>query len=564
MKTTITASGPAPRSLARFGILFWCAVAAAFACAHLRVTRGPVFANDSYIYLSAADNFLTGLPGYTSIVHFDSERSFGRVPAPLTTFPPGYPAAIGAVRAISGIPTSWSACAVSIMAFVLLVAVCARAARLLGVGPPLTRFLLVWLIGNSWGAVFGTGVLTESLFTLTSLAALTLLVSAMQKPASTSHAAMLFVAGGILAGASYWVRYAGLFLFAATASFFLVRLLVVRDRSSRLAALSVGCAAALIGAGVARNSLLVGTWKGGNTKSVHHPLVGVIHDFALWNYHLLLGGIASSRFGAGDVLLCAGALVLGGSLVAGFRLERGAWTLRRIILGRPALPLWYLIVYCAGMLYLGVTSVISFEPRMFYPVLPVMLLLAARGLQTSFAGLRADSARPMVAYAALSVVTIGYLVINGRSYVAPMHEAPDRIVARELGPELPAGTSLRSWLETHVPAGDTIVSNRGQASAYVLHRKTVSLISDEYSDQRWDEESVRTLMRTYGAEYIVVYFGDGGDPVLHESSFLSELARLSTPNWLQLAAHNRDVAVFRVTRDSVSSAGPSGHSPRKS
>ena len=564
MKTTITASGPAPRSLARLGILFWCAIAAAFACGHLRVTRGPVFANDSYTYLSVADNFLNGLPGYTSIVHFDSERSFGRVPAPLTTFPPGYPATVAALRAISGIPTSWSACAISIMALVLLVAVCAHAAQLLGVGPPLTRFLLVWLIGNSWGAVFGTSVLTESLFALTSIAALTLLVSAMQKPASTAHAAMLFVAGGILAGASYWVRYAGLFLFAAIASFFLLRLLVLRDRSSRLAALSVGCAAALIGTGMVRNSLLVGTWKGGNTKSVHHALAGVIHDFALWNYHLLLGGIASSRFGAGEALLCAGALVLGLVVVAGFRLERGAWTLRRIVLARSALPLWYLIVYCAGMLYLGVSSVISFDTRMFYPVLPVMLLLAARGLQASFAGLRTESARPMVAYAALSVVTLGYLVINGRSYLAPMHEAPDQVVARELGSQLPAGGSLRSWLETHVPPGGTIVSNRGQASAYVLHRNTVSLISDEYSDQHWDADSVRTLMRTYGAEYIVVYFGDGGDPVLRESSFLSGLARLSTPNWLQLAAHNRDVAVFRLTRDSVSSGDPSGHSPRKS
>ena len=564
MKTTITASGLAPRSLARLGILFWCAIAAALACGHLRVTRGPVFANDSYTYLSVADNFLNGLPGYTSIVHFDSERSFGRVPAPLTTFPLGYPATIGAVRAISGIPISWSACAISIMAFVLLVAVCAHAARLLGVGPPLTRFLLVWLIGNSWGAVFGTSVLTESLFTLTSIAALTVLVSAMQKPASTAHAAMLFAAGGILAGASYWVRYAGLFLLAAIASFFLLRLLAIRNRSSRLAALSVGCAATLVGAGMVRNSLLVGTWKGGNTKSVHHPLASVIHEFALWNYHLLLGGIASSRFGVGEVLLCAGALVLGLVVAAGFRLERGAWTLRRAILARSALPLWYLIAYCAGMVYLGVTSVISFDTRMFYPVLPVMLLLAARGLQASFAGLRADSVRLKVAYAALSVATLGYLVINGRSYFAPVHEAPDRVVAQELGSELPSGSSLRSWLETHVPSGATIVSNRGQASAYVLHRNTVSLISAEYSDQRWDADSIRTLMRTYGAEYIVVYFGDGGDPVLHESSFLSGLARLSPPKWLQLAAHNRDAAVFRVTRDSASSADQSDHSPQKS
>lgn len=545
MKTTIT-SGPASLSRARLGTLLWCVLAAVVVLGHLRVTQGPRLENDSYEYLSVADDFLAGLPAYTSIVHFDPELSFGRVPAPLTTFPPGYPAAVGAVAAVTRLPTLWSAFAVSLAAFLLLVPVCAYASRLLGIGVPMAQLLLVWLIGNSWASVYATGVLTESLFTLTSVAAIVLLVAAMEESAATTRAAALAVAAGLLVGVSYWIRYAGVFLFAATLSFTLVRLVLSRDGSSRRAALSVAVAAALIAAGFVRNELLVGTWKGGNTKVVHHALTAVLHQFALWNYHLFLGGIASARFGIAVALVCAGAATAVAAVTVGRRPGTGAWSLRRIILAPPTLLLWYLIVYGAGMIYLGTSSVISFDTRMFYPVLPVMLLLTAWAWQALLAGLPAGSARPVAAYSGLAVATLAYLLVNGRSYFTPMPVSADRIVARELGPERPSDTSLRSWLESHVTPDDTMVANRGQASAYVLQRKTIALVSSEYSDRRWDERSVRGLMRTHDANFIVVYSGDGGDDVLRESSFLQSLARLAAPKWLELVAHNRDAAVFRL------------------
>ena len=51
----------------------------------------PALRPDSFQYLSAATNMLQGSFGDTSLVHYDVERSFGVVPAPMVTFPLGYP-----------------------------------------------------------------------------------------------------------------------------------------------------------------------------------------------------------------------------------------------------------------------------------------------------------------------------------------------------------------------------------------------------------------------------------------------------------------------------------------
>ena len=58
------------------------------------VFRPMPLADDSYQYLNVADNFNHGRGIATSLVHFEMERSHGRMPAPLTTFPPVYPLSI--------------------------------------------------------------------------------------------------------------------------------------------------------------------------------------------------------------------------------------------------------------------------------------------------------------------------------------------------------------------------------------------------------------------------------------------------------------------------------------
>src|SRR5262249_18015901 len=68
--------------------------------------------NDSYQYLSVTETLRTGHGIETSLVHFDVERAHGTVPAPITTFPSGFPMAAAAVTKL-GVPPTAAATAVS-------------------------------------------------------------------------------------------------------------------------------------------------------------------------------------------------------------------------------------------------------------------------------------------------------------------------------------------------------------------------------------------------------------------------------------------------------------------
>lgn len=532
-------------------LVLWAVLAGAVVLGHLRVSDGPLLQNDSYVYLSAADNFLAGRPGYTSIVHFDAERGFGRIPAPLTTFPSGYPAAI-ALLAPTAPSLSLAALAVSVAASVLSAIVFAMCARALALGAPLTRLLLVLLLGNCWFAVFGTSVTAESLYTLASLTAMYLFVLGLHQEAGSRGQTAAFAAAALVLGMSYWVRYAGLFLLTGAAGYFLVRLSVIRDRSSRNALAWLGVSAAIVGAGLLRNHLLMGSWKGGNTKLVHHPLTQVLREFLVWLHHLLLGGIADARFGLLELALCASLLLAAllsaraarasavralGSAAGG---ERG-WL--ALAITPTGLLSTYVAVYCAGMIYLGVTSVISFDTRMFYPLLPFLLLLIGSAARPALAS---NPALRHGLWAALAVATISYLGINARSYLQQRPPAPHEIVARELEQPVAPGVTLRSWLTARLPGGATIVADRGQAVGYVLHRNVLSLISQEYSSQHWDEDAVLAVMRVYGAHHLILFEDNSRDPVLAESPFLSALLQGDPASPLTLEVRTPNVAVFHL------------------
>lgn len=548
MKSTIaTGRSSGPEKFGVPEILVWCALVTLCVAGHLFITHGPLLRNDSYQYLSAAENFLAGRPAYTSIVYFDSERSAGRIPAPLTTFPAGFSLATSVVAA-TGLPLQYSALVVSVSALALLIPVIVYAARLLAIGTFLTRALLIWFIGNSWVSVYGSAVAADSLYMLMSSTALTLFATGMIRADARSPRVWPFIFGSLFVGLSYWVRYAGLFLFVSTAAFFAVRSLIVRDKASRNATLTLGLAAAIIGAGFLRNELLVGTWKGGNDKVVHHSVIAVLHDFIIWAHHLLLGGIASARFSWPELVLAAGSLATGAAIALRGRGARSArarlpWSER---LGPSALLLAYVAVYCAGMIYLGITSVISFETRMFYPLLPPALLLLARSLQLGEPAPHTASATRTMFFVGLSAATIGYLCIHDRSYFASLGPAPHELVARELSGVISPGMTMQSWIAINIPADETIIANQGQASGYVLHRKTLALVSQQYSDQSWGDAAVHSVMQIYDAHFLILYSGDAADDVLHDSAFLSALAHGSPPSWLKLVARSSGVAVFRV------------------
>lgn len=545
--------------LSRREILFWCAVSALVLVANVVRAGRPMYDVDSYQYLSAAENIRAGNGAATSIVSFDVERLSGRVPAPLTTFPPGYSFAIALLDG-AGLEADQAGALVSMISFIALFPLLAWGARILSLGPLLTRLVFVWLLANSWVAEYPVQILSESTFAALTTAAVVALMAAERRDQTPARRRRALLLGCVLAGLSYWVRYAGLFLFASMVAYFALKALVRRDRRSLAALACCAVPLGMIGTGVLRNLLLTESWQGGNTKRVLNPILPVLEKFVASIYHLVFGQKVAARFGPAELLFVVSALTLVVLAVHALR-ERPLLGVRRSPY-RTSLAFLsgYLAIYCAGMIYAGVTSVISFGTRMFYPLLPLLLLAAAHVVGSVEGAISRRSLRRPALAGATALLTMSYCVINVRSLQVEPSPTPAEVLDARFAVPAADGRPLRAWIEEHVPPDAVIITTEAHATAYVLERRTVALTPAEYSDSHWAEAEVRALMASYGADLLTLYptSRSGPSAAQRESPFLASLLEGDCPPWLALVAENPHVKIFRrlPARDPSSDTRP--------
>jgi hypothetical protein len=521
-------------------IAIWCLLAALLLLANLIHWGGPAYSNDSYQYLSAAENISAGRGASTSIINFDIERVSGRVPAPLTTFPPGYSFAIAQLNR-SGLDVDRAAMLVSMLSFLALIPLLAWGARVLELERSVTRLVFVWLLANSWSTYFPLKILSESAFTAVSTGAIVALMAAERH----RKLAPLLI-GSVLVGLSYWVRYAGLFLFAAVLAYFAVNAVFRRDRRSFGALLCCAIPLAIIGLGVIRNVVLTSTWQGGNTKGVVHPVLPVVKEFVISSYHLFFGDKVLVQAGVVEVIFLLAALTFG--LLAAHAVSKYS-ALRVWASPHPApllLLVSYLAVYCLGMIYVAVFSVISFGTRMFYPILPLLLLALGYALNDIVKALQTSPRRRALA-GSVALLTVCYFAINARSVLVTPGPAPAQVTNARFASPGADGQSLRSWVDAHIPRDAIIVTTEAHGTSYALKRKTVALTESGFSEMVWDEPHVEALMHSYGAQFLILYpHAESWSAVVQrESPFLAGLLEGRRPGWLRLAAGNQDVKIFR-------------------
>lgn len=527
----------------------WCVAASMALLLEGVRAGGGHFSNDSFQYMSVAENLVDRGDPSTSIVYYDTERMAGTVPAPSTTFPPGYPILIAATSLL-GLRIETAALVVSAASFLVLPPLVLFIARLLGLDRPCSRLVLVALLGNGWAAHYALRVGAESLFTVAQVAALACFMVHERAPAASSQSKRALWVGSALVGLAYWVRYAGLFLFCALVLFYGTKLLIRRDRTAARSCAALGAPALMIAALMVRNVVITGTWKGGNTKDVHHAVVPVLKHLVTSVAHSMAGVVRPQEETLPSVLVV---FALAFALVAAITF-RGARRWRSDI---PACEtradagaastrwlLWlYVAVYTAGMVHLGIRSVITFGTRMLHPLLPLLLLgiaeavsRVARSPRTLPAVVRAGAAASCIV-----PIAIGLTRASGAS-VTRTHAVTEAALSQSL----PDGRPLRDWLAAHLAPDSVVVATDAQATGYLLKRPTVSLVESEYSAEVWDERRVHELMRTYDADFVVLYpRADASQvPVQRESAFLDRVLRGQLPDWLEVVADNGSVTVL--------------------
>ena len=479
--------------------------------------------DDGIVYLNVADNLRQGHGASTTIIHYDTERNHGRIPAPITTFPPGYP--VMAMLMGSSEPLVRI---VSVLCFSGTAALLMWALQMAGV-PFLFRMVAVCLlVTNAASLRYATAIMSESLFTFLAFASLACILWAERSP---RRAPVVYACVAI--ALAYTVRYAALFLIPPVVGYALYRAWVdglyrpLEDRWQL--ALSSLVPLGVAGAFMVRNVLLVGDWRGGNDLPVVKSIGTLASDFSHGQLHLLFGEHKLS-LGAWEIGLCA-AVVL---VLLGLRSSHRTSSYRDAAL----VGLWVLL-YAAAFLYAARGSVVDLDSRMFVPMVPCYVLL--------FGLLMAHDAVPALFTTGLVAMVLCYAAINARDLYVPDAPARSLVLANLLAQPMADGRPPREWVDRHAAIDEAVFAADGQATAHVLRRPVVSMVPATYSALRWTCPEIRKQMARFGARYWIVYRGPAQNDV---DDALPKEARAVTGSpaacGFTVAAENAGVSILTI------------------
>jgi hypothetical protein len=505
----------------------------------------PLPRDDGFQYLSMAQNALHGHIGYTSIVGFDEERSFGVVPAPAVTFPTGYPLVIAMVSLV-GLPLETAALLVSALAALACLPILAWLVGRLGLSAPMRLAILGAFGINALVTKHGATAMSDSLFTLLVLAGAALLVGASLR--APEHRRSAWVGVGCAFGAAYFVRYAGLFLVFGVALLF-VRHLLSRDRAliqGYALALVVGSATVAIG--IARDLILVGNWLGGNQMAVPHEFLRVVLATAQALNGIFVYGPGPTSDTATSVarVLCLGLFYLGVLLLlaASVRRRSGRWLQvtreTSVVIDLALLS----AVYGAGMFYAALTSPITYGVRMFLPVLPLLFVVIGFAIDRMFRVVRVPDALGWLSRVALvgSLVAYAFLNVSGPRE-PPVIDMP--ALAASLDAAGPSNESAREVIDRLAGQDGVILANEGHVVGYELQKRTVTLVSRDFSVVDWTEPNVRALVQQFRVSAVVITTGiRPGEPDDFSSPFVADLGSGRAPPWLRLVYRSPRILVY--------------------
>ena len=518
-------------------VLIWALIALA-ASIGMRLARPLPVLNDGYQYLNVAGNLQNGRGLTTSLVHFNTERSHGTIPAPLTSFAPGYPLAVAAAGLVTrnlDDAARW----ISGISFAITAGLLAWGLILLRI-PVFARIALTLLfITNFVTLTYSAAVLSELLFTaLTTGAILTLIWNEPTKRSARLPAVRVAVPF-VLIGLAYLGRYAGMLLVVPVTAYALFRFWQRRDRTPVVHFALAFLPLVPFSIVSLHNWLSTGTWRGGNEVPTYTPPLTVAADYVRSQYHLLFGEHAV-RAGVWEFLVLAGLAwlaVIGlrswNKSTAGVEIESAAWS-------------WMLVTtvfYSAAMCYLAMRVTISFADRMFQPLLPVYLLMA--GLVLSRVARAAGGAAWKVA---LAMLVVGCIGTNARDFSDPPMRDMTAVITGLYAKPIPAGKSLRGWVDSTIPMGEAILAGDGQVTGFVLQRPTVSLLEAHYSTVRWNCGTVSETMRTFHSQYVFLYqpWVNPALPLADESDFVRASLKGAPPCGFTIAAQTPDIVILQA------------------
>jgi hypothetical protein len=477
--------------------------------------------NDGAQYLSGARNLRDTGRFATSILYFDEHYQSGRLPAPQTVWPPGYSAALVGLGAL-GLSESGATRLIGVVSIAATLGLTFLLGYLLTGSPVAGSLAALWVGGITELLFYVRTPNTDLPFVALSLAALAMCAGA--RPSAW----LRWILAGLLIAAAMYIRYVGIFLVPAIGGYAVYQgwrsAGPWRARIRPILALLPG--AGLIAALMLRNILLVGSAKGGNTKSITQSLTGLIQTTVI-GFVDGLGAASLSDFRAGGWtarLAAMGALALALILLAAVV---GTWPRRRLPWSAEAgLLASFALVYTAGVIAVSRGTMLTFGLRYLLPVLPCLVVLFVAAAWSGSRRLRAVTAAAAV-FAMAAGIGAYPRRLEARGAQAPR---PDR--------------GLLQWAASRGPRPAPVLAvGISQAAALELGGSVLIVPRSYFTARPWTVEQLREVVAQYGVSHVIAST-DADDADYPGAT--GELLRGSAPEWLERVTGTDRASVYLV------------------
>jgi hypothetical protein len=497
---------------------------------------------DTIQLVDAARHLLAGDGFASSIIFYESQLQFGRVPAPLTVWPPGLtwllllPMKLG----LSGEAAAFLLCLVAHLATTWLIFVIAR--RL--AGPWIAAVAAITWLLHAIALMMVLSLYAEPIFIAFMVGSYAALLRAGKEQAWSVP--WLLVAG-VAAGCSILMRYSGVLWPAAAGLWFLLAAVRFRSWQPVRAAFVFGAIPALTTAGLfLRNFQLTERFTGGQFEYGGPGSVVLVARRLLWDSNLILG----STLRLSPLLF---ALVIGTVVIATIL------AVRRLRASEPriaavGLAISSIVVLCAFLVgnALG-SSLVFLDYRYWLPALPFLAILLSPVAHDAVIAFRTRSSLgralwPATIVASCAMLTISVLAALPQRW--PIRAVPPTMATIEqaLAERMPDGRTLRELLSTSADARKPLLGYLEHRLAAQTGRPVIGLSDARYTNRLWTDDAVKQLVMAYGIEQIV-FFPSAFEPqhaLNANMRFWNELLGGRIPTWLKPRYTSGRVVLYDV------------------
>lgn len=497
---------------------------------------------DTIQLLDAARHLLAGDGFSSSIIVYESQLQFGRVPAPLTVWPPGFswlvllPMKLG----LSGEAAAFLLCAIAHLATTWLIFVAAR--RL--AGPWIAAVAAITWLLHAIALMMVLALYAEPIFIAFMVASYVALIEAGTEQ---RWSARWLLISGAAAACSILMRYSGVLWPAAAGLWFLLVAVRGRSRQPIRAAFIFGALPALTTAALfLRNFLLTDRLSGGQFEYGGAGGVAVVARHLLWDSNMVLG--RTLRLSPIVFAIVIGTLVVGTFFAArSSRPGEPRHAAVGLAISSIAVPVAFLVGNAIE------SSLVFVDYRYWLPALPFLAILLSPVAHDALVAIRT---RVSMGNAMWPATVVGSCALLSVSMLAALPERwPIRtahptvaVVEQGLAERMPDGRTLREALIAPADARKPLLASLEHRLASQTGRAIVALIDARYTKRLWTSAAVKQLVVTYGIEQ-VVFFPPGFEPKYAENAnqhFWNELLAGRVPPWLKPRYVSGRVALYDV------------------